>query len=203
MSMLIIYIAVSPLVKEVAVLVFPFSFSMVSLSKASASKKKASDASSSTAAPGHDPEPKPSDSANLQIHMKELEGAMKRAISIVDQDRGAFADLKQALLDRVTRIHHLGDYMLAICCSMRLIDLESLINKLENLRQVDLESEVESFLVSARRREAWQRECRRRDREDKESLITRLDLRRRLLQAEMEGTAGSISLGRTPYAEGE
>ncbi|ONK78364.1 uncharacterized protein A4U43_C02F17880 [Asparagus officinalis] len=54
---------------------------MAPRSKASAQKKKVSDASSSTAAPGHDPELKPLDSANLQIHMEELEGAVKWAIS--------------------------------------------------------------------------------------------------------------------------
>ncbi|ONK77950.1 uncharacterized protein A4U43_C02F12630 [Asparagus officinalis] len=81
-------------IMEVTVLVFFSLFSMAPRPKASASKKKASDASSSTIVPGHDPEPKPSDSANLQIHMEELEGAVKRAISVVDQGRGVFADLE-------------------------------------------------------------------------------------------------------------
>ncbi|ONK58051.1 uncharacterized protein A4U43_C09F7580 [Asparagus officinalis] len=92
MSMLIIYVAL--LVKEVTVLVFFSTFPMASRPKASASKKKANDASSSITVPGHDPEPKPSDSANLQIHMEELEGAVKRVILAVDQGRGVFADLK-------------------------------------------------------------------------------------------------------------
>ncbi|ONK54948.1 uncharacterized protein A4U43_UnF9390 [Asparagus officinalis] len=129
---------------------------MAPCSKTSASKKMVSDASSSTATPGNDPEPKPSDSANLQIHIEELEGFVKQAISVVDQGRGVFADLKQTLLDGVTRIRSLDDYRLAIHCLMKLINLESHINKLENLRQADLESEVESLLVSARCHEAWQ-----------------------------------------------
>ncbi|ONK54871.1 uncharacterized protein A4U43_UnF10280 [Asparagus officinalis] len=101
-------------IMEVTVLVSPFSFSMAPRSKASTPKKKVSGASSSTTAPGHDPEPKPSDLVNLQIYIEQLEGAMKRMISIVDQGRGVFTDLKQALLDRVTRIRCLGDYRLAI-----------------------------------------------------------------------------------------
>ncbi|ONK56574.1 uncharacterized protein A4U43_C10F10240 [Asparagus officinalis] len=51
------------------------------------------------------------------------------------------------------------------------------------------------FLAPARHYAMWQRECRRRDIEDQESLISRLDLRQRLLQSDMESTASSILLG--------
>ncbi|ONK78304.1 uncharacterized protein A4U43_C02F16920 [Asparagus officinalis] len=67
----------------------------------------------------------------------------------------------------------------------------------------DLESEVKLFLVPVCRYAMWQQECRRRDIEDKESLIACLDLRYRQLQSNMESIVSSIFLGTIPRVEGE
>ncbi|ONK78291.1 uncharacterized protein A4U43_C02F16740 [Asparagus officinalis] len=75
----------------------------------------------------------------------------------------------------------LDDFKLALRCSMRLVDLELLLTKLEDLQHTNLESEVKLFLAPVRRHAVWLQEYRRRDIEDKGALIDHLDLRHRLL----------------------
>ncbi|ONK67109.1 uncharacterized protein A4U43_C06F15810 [Asparagus officinalis] len=57
------------------------------------------------------------------------------------------------------------------------LDSANLQVQLENLRWANFEPDVMLFLASAHRCRMWHRECRRRDIEDKESLIDRMDLR--------------------------
>ncbi|ONK58410.1 uncharacterized protein A4U43_C09F12160 [Asparagus officinalis] len=125
--------------------------------KASDAKRARTDASPSVLSPDRDSEPKPSDS--VQAQLEELENAMKRVISLVDQDRGTFVELKRSLSDRAAHLRCQGDFMLALHCLMRLINMELLLTKLEDLQHADLESEVKLFLAPARHRTTWQKEC--------------------------------------------
>ncbi|ONK71229.1 uncharacterized protein A4U43_C04F6210 [Asparagus officinalis] len=83
---------------------------MAPRAKVSDAKRAREDASPSAPAPDGDPESKPSGSVLAQL--EELEDAAKHVISLVDHDRGSFAELKRSLSDRVDCLDCQGDLML-------------------------------------------------------------------------------------------
>ncbi|ONK55360.1 uncharacterized protein A4U43_UnF4370 [Asparagus officinalis] len=79
--------------------IVPFSFRIAPRAKTSASKKTENDASSSAPVPDRSSESKSSDFANSQVQVDELEKAMERVISLVDQGRaGEFGARCDAIL---------------------------------------------------------------------------------------------------------